>query len=96
MDMSPRIVIATPIFLPLATELGIDPVHFGIIMILNLGAGLITPPVDSVLFVGSAVSKIRIEDAIRGLGPFYLAFIVMLGPVTYVPALSMTLPDLFQ
>ena len=96
MDMSPLIVIATPIFLPVATELGVDPVHFGIIMILNLGTGLITPPVGSVLFVGSAVGKVRIEDAIRGLWPFYFAFIVMLGLVTFIPGLSMTLPGLFQ
>ena len=96
MDMSPLIVISTPIFLPVAIELGIDPVHFGIIMILNLGTGLITPPVGSVLFVGSAVGGVRIEEAIRGLWPFYLAFIVMLGLVTYVPAISMTLPGLFQ
>ena len=96
MDMSPLIVISTPIFLPVAIELGIDPVHFGIIMILNLGTGLITPPVGSVLFVGSAVGGVRIEEAIRGLWPFYLAFIVMLGLVTYVPAISMTLPGLLQ
>ncbi len=96
MDMSPLIVISTPIFLPVAIELGIDPVHFGIIMILNLGTGLITPPVGSVLFVGSAVGGVRIEEAIRGLWPFYLAFIVMLGLVTYVPAISMTLPSLLQ
>ena len=96
MDMSPLIVISTPIFLPVAIELGVDPVHFGIIMILNLGTGLITPPVGSVLFVGSAVGGVRIEEAIRGLWPFYLAFIVMLGLVTYVPAISMTLPGLFQ
>ena len=96
MDMSPLIVISTPIFLPVAIELGVDPVHFGIIMILNLGTGLITPPVGSVLFVGSAVGGVRIEEAIRGLWPFYLAFIVMLGLVTYVPAISMTLPGLLQ
>ena len=96
MVMSPLIVITTPIFLPVAAELGVDPVHFGIILILNLGAGLITPPVGSVLFVGSAVGNVRIEDAIRGLWPFYLAFIAMLGVVTYLPAVSMTLPGLLQ
>ncbi len=94
MDMSPLIVICTPIFLPVAAEFGIDPVHFGIIMILNLGAGLITPPVGSVLFVGSAVGKVQIEQVIRGLWPFYLAFIAMLLLVTFTPALSLGLPSL--
>ena len=96
MDMSPLIVITTPIFLPVAMEIGVDPVHFGIVLILNLGTGLITPPVGSVLFVGSAVGNVPIEKAIKGLWPFYLAFIVMLGLVTYMPALSLTLPSLLQ
>ncbi len=96
MDMSPLIVITTPIFLPVAVGLGIDPVHFGVILILNLGAGLITPPVGSVLFVGSAVGNLRIESVVRGLWPFYIVFLFILGMVTYVPAVSMTLPNLWQ
>ena len=96
MDMSPLIVITTPIFLPVAMGLGIDPVHFGVILILNLGAGLITPPVGSVLFVGSAVGDVPIEEVVRGLWPFYLVFLMVLGLVTYVPAFAMTLPNFWR
>lgn len=96
MDMSPLIVITTPIFLPVAVGLGIDPVHFGVILILNLGVGLITPPVGSVLFLGSAVGNLRIEETVRGLWPFYIVFVCMLGIVTYLPAVSMTLPFILQ
>lgn len=95
MDMSPLIVITTPIFLPIVAALGIDPVHFGIIMMLNLGIGLVTPPVGSVLFVGAAVGKISVEKTIRTIWPFYLALIAALALVTYVPAISMVLPDMF-
>ncbi len=96
MDMAPLIVITTPIFLPIAAELGMDPVHFGIVLILNLGTGLVTPPVGSVLFVGCAAGGIRIEDAIRTLWPFYAVFVLALLLVTYAPAVSLTLPGLFQ
>ncbi|WP_420346724.1 TRAP transporter large permease [Pelagibius sp.] len=94
MDMSPLIVITTPIFLPVVQQLGMDPVQFGIVLMINLGIGLVTPPVGSVLFVGCAVAKIRIEETVRTIWPFYLALLVALVLVTYVPAVSMTLPNL--
>ena len=96
MDMSPLIVITTPIFLPVATAFGVDPVHFGIILILNLGIGLCTPPVGAVLFVGCAVGKISIWQAMRTIWPFYLAAVVTLLLVTYIPFLSLALPALFH
>lgn len=96
MDMSPLIVICTPIFLPVATAFGVDPVHFGIIMILNLGIGLCTPPVGTVLFVGCAVGKISIWDVMRSIFPFYGAAVFTLMLVTFIPALSLWLPALFH
>ncbi|WP_100260664.1 TRAP transporter large permease [Qipengyuania seohaensis] len=95
MDMAPLIVITTPIFLPVAIASGIDPVHFGIILMLNLGIGLVTPPVGSVLFVGSAVGKIPIADMVRTIWPFYLTLIAALLLVSFVPALSLWLPGAF-
>lgn len=95
MDMSPLIVITTPILLPVVSAAGMDPVHFGIVMMLNLGIGLVTPPVGSVLFVGAAIGKIKVEEAVKSIWPFYLALIVSLIIITYVPAVSMTLPSLF-
>ena len=95
MDMSPLIAITTPIFLPVATAVGVDPVHFGIIMILNLGIGLCTPPVGAVLFVGCAVGKVPVAQVIRTIWPFYLAAVATLMIVTYVPAVSLWLPSLF-
>lgn len=94
MDMSPLIVITTPIFLPVVTELGMDPVQFGVVLILNLGIGLVTPPVGSVLFVGCAVGEIPIEKSVRSVWPFYLAMVAVLLLVTLVPALSLSLPDM--
>jgi tripartite ATP-independent transporter DctM subunit len=96
MDMSPLIVITTPIFLPVAQAFGIDPVHFGVILILNLGIGLCTPPVGAVLFVGCAVGQIPIWQAVRTIWPFYGAAFVSLMLVTYIPALSLWLPALFH
>ncbi|MFC4671888.1 TRAP transporter large permease [Seohaeicola nanhaiensis] len=96
MDMSPLIVITTPIFLPVAVAFGVDPVHFGVILILNLGIGLCTPPVGAVLFVGCAVGRIPIQDAIRTIWPFYSAAFVTLMLVTYIPSLSLWLPSLFH
>ncbi|MDO5528569.1 MAG: TRAP transporter large permease [Paracoccus sp. (in: a-proteobacteria)] len=96
MDMSPLIVITTPIFLPVATAFGVDPVHFGVILILNLGIGLCTPPVGAVLFVGCAVGRISIWQAMRTIWPFYGAAFFTLMLVTYVPALSLWLPSLFR
>jgi tripartite ATP-independent transporter DctM subunit len=94
MDMAPLILILTPILLPLVTKLGVDPVHFGMIMMVNLGIGLITPPVGAVLFVGSAVGKLKIEAVVRALYPFFGAMLVVLALVTYVPAISLWLPGL--
>jgi len=96
MDMSPLIVITTPIFLPVVQAYGVDPVHFGIILILNLGIGLCTPPVGSVLFVGCAVGKVSIGSVIKSIWPFYGAAILTLMLVTYIPALSLWLPSLFN
>ena len=96
MDMAPLILILTPILLPVAVQLGINPVHFGIIMMTNLGIGLITPPVGSVLFVASAVSGLKIEQVVKGMVPFYLALFVVLVLITYVPIISLWLPSIFQ
>lgn len=96
MDMSPLIVITTPIFLPVATAFGVDPVHFGVIMILNLGIGLCTPPVGAVLFVGCAVGRIGVGQVIRTIWPFYGAAFATLMLVTYIPGLSLWLPSLFR
>ncbi|WP_417669071.1 TRAP transporter large permease [Roseibium sp.] len=96
MDMSPLIVITTPIFLPVATAFGVDPVHFGVILVLNLGIGLCTPPVGTVLFVGCAVGRISVWEAIRTIWPFYGAAVFTLLLVTYIPALSLWLPSLFH
>ncbi|MEM9386917.1 MAG: TRAP transporter large permease [Pseudomonadota bacterium] len=94
MDMAPLIIITTPIFLPMASELGMDPVQFGIMLLLNLGIGLVTPPVGAVLFVGCAIGKIPIERTVRTIWPFYGALLLALIAVIYVPALSLWLPGL--
>ncbi len=94
MDMAALLLILTPILLPVVTAVGVDPVHFGMIMIINLGIGLITPPVGTVLFVGSAVAKLPIGQVVRALMPFFLLLLIVLGIVTYVPALSLWLPRL--
>jgi len=96
MDMGPTIIIATPIFLPVVVHYGIDPVHFGVILILNLGIGLNTPPVGAVQFVACAVGRITVWQAMRSIWPFYGASIVVLGLVTYIPALSLWLPSIFK
>lgn len=95
MDMTPAVLIFTPIFLPIAIELGIDPTHFGIIMVLNLCIGLCTPPVGSVLFLGVGVANTSITKVIKPLMPLYIAMIIVLFIVTYVPALSLWLPECF-
>jgi tripartite ATP-independent transporter DctM subunit len=92
MDMAPLILILTPVLLPVAKAIGIDPVHFGMIMMVNLGIGLITPPVGAVLFVGSAVAKLRIEEVVRAMGPFFVILLGVLIMVTYLPAISLWLP----
>jgi|TARA_R110000744_G_scaffold108183_4_gene204958 tripartite ATP-independent transporter DctM subunit len=96
MDMTPAVLIFTPIFLPVVTKLGLDPVHFGIIMVLNLCIGLCTPPVGSVLFVGVGVAKTTIEKVFKPLLPLFIAMIVALFLVTYIPQLSLWLPSLFD
>ena len=95
MDMTPAVLIFTPIFLPIVTELGIEPVHFGIVMVLNLCVGLCTPPVGSVLFVGAAVGNTTISRLVRPLLPLFLAMVVALLVVTFVPEVSLWLPRLF-
>ena len=95
MDMSPIILIATPILLPIAQSIGIDPIQFGIMVILNCGIGLLTPPVGAVLFIGSAVAKIPMEKVVKATLPFYLCMIITLLLVSYVPQISMLLPNLF-
>lgn len=96
MDMAPIILIATPILLPIATSIGIDPIQFGIIVVLNCGIGLLTPPVGAVLFIGSAISKVPIERLVKATLPFYLCMVVALMFVTFVPAISLWLPSLFM
>ena len=96
MDMGPTIIITTPIFLPIAVAYGVDPVHFGVIMILNYGIGLNTPPVGAVQFVACAVGRITVWQAMRSIWPFYLAGLIVLGLVTYVPEISLWLPELFR
>lgn len=95
MDMTPAVLIFTPLFLPIAVELGIDPVHFGIILVLNLCVGLCTPPVGSVLFVGAAIGETTITKLIRPLIPLFIAMVISLLIVTYAPWLSLWLPGLF-
>tara|TARA_R110002049_G_scaffold83587_2_gene212801 strand:- start:6509 stop:7789 length:1281 start_codon:yes stop_codon:yes gene_type:complete len=96
MDMAALILICTPIFLPVAMQFGMDPIQFGIILMMNLGLGLCTPPVGACLFVGCVIGKIKIEEAVRTIWPFFLALFVALMLVTYVPAISLTLPSFFQ
>lgn len=96
MDMTPAVLIFTPIFLPVVTSLGMDPTHFGIILVLNLCIGLCTPPVGSVLFVGVGIANTTITKVIKPLIPFFIVMIFSLFLVTYIPALSLFLPELFN
>ncbi len=96
MDMAPLVIITTPVFLPIVQAFGIDPVHFGVIMILNAGIGLITPPVGTVLFVGCAVGKISIREAMQTIWPFFGACVAVLLMVTFIPELSLWLPAQFK
>ena len=96
MDMAPLIIITTPVFLPIVQAFGIDPVHFGVIMILNAGIGLITPPVGTVLFVGCAVGKITIREAMQTIWPFFGACVMVLLLVTFIPEISLWLPAQFK
>ncbi|EDP64642.1 TRAP dicarboxylate transporter, DctM subunit [alpha proteobacterium BAL199] len=94
MDMAPLILICTPILLPLVTAMGVNPVQFGIVMMLNLSIGLLTPPVGTTLFVGCAIGKVSIEKVSKTLWPFWLAMLVVLLLVTYIPALTLWIPSL--
>ena len=96
MDLAPMLLICTPIFLPIVVKFGVDPVHFGIIMILNLGIGLLTPPVGPTLAVGCAIGKVSMEAVSKSIMIFYIPMLVVLGLVTYVPALTLWLPSLFK
>lgn len=96
MDMAPIILIATPILLPLAQTIGIDPIQFGIMIVLNCGIGLLTPPVGAVLFIGSAVSGVPMERVVRATFPFYVCMIITLLLVTFIPQVSLFLPGLFS
>jgi len=93
MDMAALILICTPIFLPVVKSFGMDPVQFGIILMMNLGLGLCTPPVGACLFVGCAIGNVPIDKAVRTIWPFYLAILVALAIVTFVPGASLALPD---
>lgn len=95
MDMTPAVLIFTPIFLPIVTELGIDPIHFGIMMVLNLCIGLCTPPVGTLLFVGVGVAGTTIEKVIKPLLPLFLAMIIALMLITFFPQLTLWLPRMF-
>jgi tripartite ATP-independent transporter DctM subunit len=94
MDMAALILICTPIFLPVAISIGIDPYQFGMILLINLGLGLCTPPVGACLFVGCAVGKVKLEDAVKTIWPFYIGILVALMLVSFIPAISLTLPGL--
>lgn len=93
MDMAPALLIFTPIFLPIVREIGMSPIQFGVMMVMNLSVGTITPPVGSVLFIGCSVAKLEVEDVVKKILPFFLAIFVGLLLVTYIPALSMWLPE---
>ena len=93
MDMAPIILIATPILLPLANSIGIDSIQFGIMIVLNCGIGLLTPPVGSVLFIGSAVAKLPMEKVVKATLPFYLCMIIALLLITFVPWISLVIPQ---
>lgn len=96
MDMAPLILIATPILLPVAMSAGMDPVQFGIVLILNLAIGLVTPPVGTALFVGCAVGKVSLENVTKGMLPFYAVMIIVLLLVTYIPQISLYVPSILK
>lgn len=94
MDMAPALLIFTPIFMPIVTALGMSPIQFGVMMVMNLSVGTITPPVGNVLFIGCSVAKLEIEDVMKRIWPFFLAIFVGLLLITYIPAFSMWLPGI--
>ena len=95
MDMAPIILIATPILLPVAQSIGISPIQFGIMVVLNCGIGLLTPPVGAVLFIGSAVAKRPMEKVVRATLPFYVCMLIALLLITFIPQISLWLPSVF-
>lgn len=95
MDMAPIILIATPILLPIATSIGISPIQFGIMIVLNCGIGLLTPPVGAVLFIGSAVGKVKMEKVVKATLPFYVCMVIVLLLLTFFPQITLFLPSLF-
>ncbi|MCY3488413.1 MAG: TRAP transporter large permease subunit, partial [Bacteroidetes bacterium] len=95
MDMTPAILIFTPIFLPVVVGFGIDPLHFGILMVANLCIGLCTPPVGTVLFAGAGISKVSVQAIVRPLAPLYIAMLVALILITFVPQITLLVPRLF-
>ena len=95
MDMAPALLIFTPIFLPVVTSIGMSPIHFGVMMVMNLALGTITPPVGSVLFVGCSVADLEVEKVVPRLVPYFIAILLGLVLVTFVPAISLGLPTLF-
>ena len=96
MDLAPLVLIMTPILLPVVTKFGMDPIQFGVMLMLNLGIGLCTPPVGTALFAGCAIGNRKIEDVSKALIPLYLPMLVTLLLVTFIPALTMTLPNLIM
>lgn len=95
MDMTPAVLIFTPIFLPIVKDLGVDPVHFGIMMVMNLCIGLCTPPVGSALFVGCSVANVQLQRLIKPMLPFFISLLVSLGLITYIPEITLFLPRFF-
>jgi tripartite ATP-independent transporter DctM subunit len=96
MDMAAIITITTPILLPIAMHVGMDPVHYGAMMVLNLGIGVLTPPVGTTLFIGSAISGLKIEKLAKSMIPMYVVMVLVLMLITYVPEVVMTLPALLM
>jgi len=93
--MTPAVLIFTPIFLPIVMNLGVDPIHFGIIMVMNLCIGICTPPVGSCLFVGCGIANTTITQVIRHIMPFFLAMVIVLFIVSYIPWISLVVPKIF-
>jgi TRAP-type C4-dicarboxylate transport system permease large subunit len=96
MDMAPMIVLLTPILLPVCMKLGMDPIQFGLVLIFNAGMGLLTPPVGTVLFVGCAIGKVSVNAGTKAMMPFFLAMLVVLFLITYVPIFTMWLPQFIK
>jgi len=93
MDLTPAIIIFTPILLPIALQIGVDPVHFGVIMVVNLAIGMFTPPVGLCLFISCGIAEVSISDVVKAFIPFFVVMIIILLIVTFVPELVMFLPN---